>query len=54
MKKSFIFINCFILFISLFSNVAFAKSNSTVYDIKAPEYESEIALLVNVDTDTVI
>jgi D-alanyl-D-alanine carboxypeptidase (penicillin-binding protein 5/6) len=38
----------------LFTNVAFAKSNSTVYDIKAPEYESEIALLVNVDTDTVI
>lgn len=54
MKKSFIFINCFILLLSLFTNVAFAKSNSTVYDIKAPEYESEIALLVNVDTDTVI
>ncbi|MBR6551395.1 MAG: D-alanyl-D-alanine carboxypeptidase, partial [Clostridia bacterium] len=54
MKKSFIFINCFILLLSLFTNVAFAQSNSTVYDIKAPEYESEIALLVNVDTDTVI
>ena len=54
MKKSLIFINCFILLLSLFTNVAFAQSNSTVYDIKAPEYESEIALLVNVDTDTVI
>ena len=54
MKKSLIFINCLILLLSLFTNVAYAKSDSSVYDIEAPEYESEIALLVNVDTDTVI
>lgn len=56
MKKLFIFINCFILIFTMFSSTAFAAENKTqtVYDIDAPEYESEIALLVNVDTDTVI
>ena len=38
----------------MFPVTSFAAENSTVYDIKAPKYESEIALLVNVDTDTVI
>ena len=38
----------------MFSVTAFAADNSTVYDIEAPAYESEIALLVNVDTDTVV
>ncbi len=54
MKKSLIFIFCLILFVSMFPVTSFAAENSTVYDIKAPKYESEIALLVNVDTDTVI
>lgn len=54
MKKLLIFINCLILVFSMFSTVAFATENKNVYDIDAPEYESEIALLVNVDTDTVI
>ncbi len=54
MKKLLIFIICFILILPLFTNIASAASVSTVYDIEAPEYESEIALLVNVDTDTVI
>ena len=38
----------------MFTNMAYAKSDSMVYDIDPPKYESEIALLVNVDTDTVI
>lgn len=38
----------------MFTNIAYAKSDSMVYDIDPPKYESEIALLVNVDTDTVI
>ena len=54
MKKSLIFINCLILLLSMFTNMAYAKSDSMVYDIDPPKYESEIALLVNVDTDTVI
>jgi len=40
----------------MFSTTVFAaeNKNQSVYDIEAPEYESDIALLVNVDTDTVI
>ena len=55
MKKLLIFINCFIFAFSSFTLTAFAGKNyGTSYDIDAPEYESDIALLVNVDTDTVI
>ena len=54
MKKLLIFINCFILILPLFTNIVSAGSSKGAYNIEAPEYESEIALLVNVDTDTVI
>lgn len=54
MKKFVIFIFSFILIIPMFVNPAFAASDSTVYNIEPPKYESDIALLVNVDTDTVI
>ena len=54
MKKLFIFINCFILLLTMFANVAFAANNSNGYNIQPPSYESDIALLVNADTDTVI
>ena len=61
MKKLLIFINCLILTFSFFVP-AFAaeeeeqgvKTVNGYYDIEAPDYETEIALLVNADTDTVI
>lgn len=61
MKKLLILINCLILLVS-FCTPAFAaeaeedkvKTNGAYYDIDAPDYETEIALLVNADTDTVI
>ncbi len=61
MKKLLILINCFILLIP-FCVPAFAaeveedkvKTKGAYYDIDAPDYETEIALLVNADTDTVI
>lgn len=54
MKKLLIFINCFILILPLFTNIASAANNKGAYNIEPPEYETEIALLVNVDTDTVV
>lgn len=54
MKKLLIFINCFIFILPLFTNIASASDNKNAYNIEPPEYESEIALLVNVDTDTVV
>lgn len=54
MKKLLIFINTLIFILPLFTNIASAKSNSGSYDINAPKYESDIALLVNADTDMVI
>jgi len=61
MKKLLILINCLILLFS-FCTPAFAaeieddkvKTKGAYYDIDAPDYETEIALLVNADTDTVI
>ncbi len=61
MKKLLILINCLILLFS-FCSPAFAaeaeeekvKTKGSYYDIEAPKYETEIALLVNADTDTVI
>ncbi len=60
MKKLLIFIFSLILLIPSISVVGFAteedgvKTTNGVYDIDAPDYESEIALLVNADTDTII
>lgn len=54
MKKLLIFIFCFILILPLFTNIASAAENKNAFNIEAPEYETEIALLVNVDTDTVV
>ena len=62
MKKLFIFIISILLLLPPFTVVGFAEGDSeptvkTVngcYDIDAPDYESEICLLVNADTDTVI
>ncbi len=61
MKKLLIFIICFLLLIPTYTNAYAALDKNgkieTVngsYDIDAPEYETEIALLVNADTDTVI
>lgn len=61
MKKLLILINCLIILATLLSPVAFAeddgnsiKTKNGCYDINAPQYETDIALLVNVDTDTVI
>ena len=61
MKKLLILINCLILLLTVVSPVAYAEeSEATVktkdgyYDIASPDYETEIALLVNADTDTVI
>lgn len=60
MKKLLILINCLIL---TFSSVVYTfaaqtddgvKTKGEYYDIEAPDYETEIALLVNADTDTVI
>lgn len=59
MKKLLIFILCF-LFISPYCTLALAADENSVktsggyYNIEAPEYATEIALLVNTDTDTVI
>ena len=59
MKKLFIFLFCF-LFIFPFSVLGFAAEGEEVktvngnYDIEAPKYTPDIALLVNADTDTVI
>ena len=60
MKKLLILINCLILLLTVVSPVAYAEEEATVktkdgyYDIDSPDYETEIALLVNADTDTVI
>ncbi len=62
MKKLLIFIISILMLLPTFSVVGFAegeeddavKTIGDCYDIDAPEYESEIALLVNADTDTVI
>ncbi len=62
MKKLLIFIISILILLPNFSVIGFAeeeeedgvKTKGAYYDIDAPEYESEIALLVNVDTDTVI
>ncbi len=60
MKKLLIFIIC-ALFLLPYSVIAYAaegenavKTANGYYDIDAPEYETDIALLVNADTDTVI
>lgn len=60
MKKLLIFIISFLILLPSFVVSGFATEEPAVatiggaYDIDAPEYESEIALLVNADTDTVI
>lgn len=61
MKKLLILINCLILLLTAVSPIAYAKEGEAgvktkngYYDIEAPDYETEIALLVNADTDTVI
>ena len=54
MKKLLIFIICFILILPLFTNIASAADNKNAFNIEPPEYETDIALLVNVDTDTVV
>ncbi len=61
MKKLLIFIISFLIILSSVSVIALAeeetpkvKTANGYYDIDAPEYESEICLLVNSDTDTVI
>lgn len=60
MKKLLIFIFCliFALPVSVIGLAAedenIIKTKNGHYDIEAPEYETDIALLVNADTDTVI
>lgn len=61
MKKILILINCLILLFSSSVPVFAAESGNgevktkgAYYDIDSPDYETEIALLVNADTDTVI
>ncbi len=61
MKKLLILINCLILLLTVVSPVAYAeeseasvKTKNGYYDIASPDYETEIALLVNADTDTVV
>lgn len=61
MKKLLILINCLILLCSFCTPVFAAegeedavKTKGAYYDIESPDYETEIALLVNADTDTVI
>ncbi len=58
MKKLLILINCFILLFSFCTPALAAedkvKTKGSYYDIEAPDYEPEIALLVNADTDTII
>lgn len=51
MKKLLIFL---ISLIFLLSAPVYALASSVAYDIDPPKYETEIALLVNADTDTVI
>ena len=61
MKKLMIFIICALLILP-YSVIAYGaeadedlvKTVNGCYDIDAPEYETDIALLVNADTDTVI
>ncbi|MGN0526441.1 MAG: D-alanyl-D-alanine carboxypeptidase family protein [Acutalibacteraceae bacterium] len=61
MKKLLILINC-LLFLLPFNVIGFAadseepkiNTKNGYYDIDSPEYETDIALLVNADTDTVI
>ena len=61
MKKLMIFIICALLILP-YSVIAYGaeadgdlvKTVNGCYDIVAPEYETDIALLVNADTDTVI
>ncbi len=62
MKKSLIFIISILILLPSLSVVGLAinddenkvKTSGGYYDIDAPDYESEICLLVNADTDTVI
>lgn len=61
MKKLLIFIFCLITLLPSFTIADAAldengkiKTSKGYYDIDVPEYETEIALLVNADTDTVI
>lgn len=53
MKKLLIFTVCAI-FLALTLVPAAAATSGGTYDISSPEYETDIALLVNADTDTVI
>ena len=60
MKKLLIFIFCLIFALPM-PVIGFAtddedavKTKNGYYDIESPEYETDIALLVNADTDTVI
>ena len=53
MKKLLIFAVCAIFLVLTLIPAAAASSGGT-YDISSPEYETDIALLVNADTDTVI
>ena len=61
MKKLLILINC-LLFLIPFNVIGLAavseepkiNTKNGYYDIDSPEYETDIALLVNADTDTVI
>lgn len=57
MKKLLIFINCFIICLSSLVLPCFAaekKGENISYGMEAPPFSTEIALLVNADTDTVI
>lgn len=61
MKKLLIFIFCFTLVLPYTSFLCYAEDDTAAvatkngfYDIDAPDYETEIALLVNADTDTVV
>ena len=57
MKKLLIFINCFIICLSSLISPCFAaaaEDEKVVHGLKEPAYTTEIALLVNADTDTVI
>ena len=62
MKKLLIFIISILVLLPSVSVVGLAegegesavKTVNGCYDIDAPDYESEICLLVNADTDTVI
>lgn len=59
MKKLLIFILSLLFVLPYCSLIAFAEEDTVAttngyYDIEAPEYEPNIALLVNSDTDTII